>query len=191
MRLSKFKKKHIFCIEENWTHDLKDKASIRTALDFLEHNAEIKPIRKDCSTIDQFKDLVETSLQKRYKQHSIIYLAFHGSPGCLHIGKRKKLDFSTIAELLDGRAADKIIHFGSCSTLNLDGWELRRFWKDTGALAISGYTKDIDFIESSVLDILYFRKCQEYRKVPLIERDMKEYYGRLMRELGFKMMYER
>ena len=77
MRLSKFKKKHIFCIEGNWTHDLKDKASIRTALDFLEHNAEIKPIRKDCSTIDQFKDLVETSLQKRYKQHSI-YLAFHG-----------------------------------------------------------------------------------------------------------------
>lgn len=191
MKLSKFKKKHIFCIEGNWTHDLKDKASIRTALDFLEHNAEIKSIRKDCSTIDQFNDLIGTSLQKRYKQHTIIYLAFHGSPGSLHVGKRKKIDFHCLAEWLDGRAADKIIHFGSCSTLNIDGWELRRFWKDTGALAVSGYTKDIDFIESSVLDILYFRKCQESRKMAAIETEMKEYYGRLMRELGFKMIYER
>jgi hypothetical protein len=190
MKLSRFKKKHIFCIEGNWTHDLKDKASIRTALDFLEHNAEIKSIRKDCSAIEQFDDLIETSLQKRYKQHSIIYLAFHGSPGSLHIGKRKKMDFDTIARLLDGRAEDKIIHFGSCSTLDIPVRQLKRFWKDTGALAVSGYTKDVDFIESSVLDILYFRKCQEYRKMPIIERDMKQYYGKLMRELGFKMIYE-
>jgi hypothetical protein len=37
---------------------------------------------------------------------------------------------------------------------------------------------------------LYFRKCQEYRKMPVIETQMKQYYGRLMRELGFKIIYE-
>lgn len=191
MKLSKFQKKHIFCIEGNWTHDLKDKASIKSALDFLEHNADIKSIRKDCSAVDQFNVLLQTSLQKTYKNYGIIYLAFHGSPGVLHIGKRKKMDFESIADLLDGQAADKIIHFGSCSTLKLEGWDLRRFWKRTGALAISGYTKNIDFIESTVLDILYFRKCQEYRKIPLIQRDMKQYYGRLTNELGFKMIFEK
>ena len=120
---------------------------------------------------------METALQKRFKQHTIIQLAFHGSQGSLHVGKRKQTDFGTIAELLDGRAADKIIHFGSCSTLNIPARELRRFLKDTGALAISGYTKDVDFIERSVLDILYFRKCQEYRRMPVIETQKKQYYG--------------
>ena len=191
MKLSKFKKKHIFCIEGNWSHNLQNKASIDKALEFLVPNAAIKFIRKDCSTTDQFKNLLTTSLQKRYKQFGIIYLAFHGSPGVLHVEKRKKLSFDLIAEELDGKAKDKIIHFGSCSTLNINGWELRRFWKKTGALAISGYTTDIDFIQSTVLDILYFKMCQEYQKMPLIERDMKRYYGKLMSELGFKMIYEK
>lgn len=191
MKLSKYQKKHIFCIEGNWSNNLKNKASIDKALDFLEPNADIQSILKDCSTTDQFNNLLKTSLQRRYKHYGIIYLAFHGSPGVLHVEKRRRLTFEAIADLLDGRAKDKIIHFGSCSTLDISGWELRSFWKKTGALAISGYTKDIDFIESTVLDILYFRKCQEYRKIPLIEKSMRQYYGKLMSELGFKMICEK
>ena len=170
---------------------MQNKASIEKALEFLVPNADIKYILKDCSTTGQFTSLLTTSLQQRYKHFGIIYLAFHGSPGVLHVEKRKRLSFDLLAEELAGKAKDKIIHFGSCSTLNISGWELRSFWKKTGALAISGYTKDIDFVQSTVLDILYFKKCQDYRKMPLIERDMKEYYGRLMKELGFKMIYEK
>ena len=191
MKLSKFKQKHIFCVEGNWSNDLKDKASIITALEFLKANADINFIRRDCSTVEQFTTLLKQSLQKAYKKYGIIYLAFHGRPGELHIGKRKSMDFDSIAKILDGQAKDKIIHFGSCSTLNIDGWELRRFRKETGALAISGYTKDIDFIRSSVLDILYFRTCQDNRNMGSIERKMKSYNTKLMKELGFKMNYDK
>jgi hypothetical protein len=191
MKLSKYNVKHIFCVEGNWSNDLKDKASIITALEFLKANADINFIRRDCSTPEQFNSLLTDSLKRAYKKYGIIYLAFHGSPGQLHIGNRKKIDFECIAETLNGEAQDKIIHFGSCSTLNIPGRELSNFRKKTGAIAISGYTTDIDFIQSTVLDILYFKKCQEYRKISTIEKYMKLYYGKLMRDMGFKMNYEK
>lgn len=191
MRLSKFNKKNIFCIEGSWSNDLKDKLSITSALEFIKSNASINFIRKDCSTDEQFKHLLKISLQRTYQHYGIIYFAFHGSPGILDLGRKKRINFDSIAQVINGKAKDKIIHFGVCSAMDLSGWTIRKFRKDTGALAISGYTKDIDFIDSTLLDILYFRKCQEYRKIPTIHKAMKIYYGKLISELGFKMFYDK
>ncbi len=191
MKLSKYKKKHIFCIEGNWAHSLKDKTSIKSALEFLEHNIDVKTIHKNSSTLDQFQELLNTSMQRTYKQYGIIYLAFHGNPGLLNIGKRKKITLDEIAEMLNGRAVDKIIHFGSCSTLNINGWDLRRFWKQTGALAISGYKTDIDFVPSTILDIAFFDFCQKYRSIKSIETNFRKYYNPIAKKLGFKMIYEK
>lgn len=194
MKFWQIKNKHIFCIEGSWSNDLKDKSSIHAALEFLNVNAGINNIRKDCTTKDQFELLLKTSLQKRYQDYPIIYLAYHGSPGKLHLGPRTILDFNEIAEILDGKAKEKIVHFGSCSTLlDLTTWDLKRFLKNTGALAVSGYTKDIGFIESTVLDILYFKKLQEFKYQPLIKtnKEMNLYYGKLIKELGFKMYFNK
>ena len=139
MKLSRYKQKHIFCIEGNWTNNLRDKATIETALDFLRANVDIDFIRKNCAGKEDFTTYLKISFERRYKKFRIIYLAFHGSPGKLHLRDRKNIDFNHIAEILNGEAQDKIIHFGSCSTLKLLGWDLRRFLKQTGALAISGY----------------------------------------------------
>ncbi len=96
-----------------------------------------------------------------------------------------------IAEMLEGKAANKIIHFGSCETMYVMRRDLTRFLKKTGALAISGYENTIDFMPSTFLDLLYFQFCQQYQKMYLIERDVKLYYGKLARELGFKLIYEK
>jgi len=194
MKSTKNLNRNIFCIEGNWSNDLKDKASIHAALEFLKCNADIDFIRKDCSTIEQFNLLLKTSLQKGYKKFGILYLAFHGSEGKIHIGNRTKIDLDSIALIMDGHAIGKVIHFGSCSTLkNLTVWDLKRFLKRTGALAVSGYTEDIDFIESTVLDILYFKKYQQYQRIPMLktQRDMKQYYGKLIKELGFKIWFKK
>lgn len=191
MKLSKFKQKHIFCIEGNWGNSHKDEKTIKPALELLKVNSGIKNCRKDCSVPEQFSSLLNDSIKTTYSRYGIIYLAFHGSPRKLHIGNRKKITFDHIVETLDGRAKDKIIHFGSCSTFDISGRDLRSLLKETGALAISGYTTDVDFITSTVLDILYFKKCQDYNKISLIDRDMKKDYGKLVRDLGFKMLYEK
>lgn len=190
MQLSKFPEKNIFCIEGNWNHNLKDKASIKSALDFLDHNVNVSHIYRNCSTIEQLEELLLEAVLRRYKKFGIIYLAFHGDAGMLHIGKRKKAKIQEIAEILDDKAHDKIIHFGSCSTLNVPKREITTFRKKTGALAVSGYSCDIDFMPSTFLDILYFEFCQRYRKIPPIHRDVKKYYGPMARKLGFQMVYE-
>lgn len=194
MKKRKRPSKHIFCIEGSWSNDFKDKASILAALEFLKCNAEIDFIRKECIEPEAFKVLLQTAMQKGYVKYGIVYLAFHGSSRCLHIGKRKKIDLAAIADIIEDSAQNKIIHFGSCSTLKgVTAWELKRFLNKTGAAAISGYTKDIDFIESTVLDILYFKKCQQYIRTPLVktQRDMKQYYGKLIAELGFKIYFNK
>lgn len=191
MKLSRYKEKNIFCIEGNWGQGYEESRSIRTALDFLNASVGISAIRKGCNNPEQFNSYLKDSVKDSYDTFGIIYLAFHGSPGKLHINHHEKIDFTSIAATLQGKAKDKIIHFGSCSTLRLSGWDLRRFKKATGALAISGYCKDIDFIESTVLDILYFRKCQAYQKVSLIHRDMQLSYGKLVKQMGFKMLFEK
>ena len=189
MRFSKFKDKNIFCIEGNWSNNLKHKASIKSALDFFEHNSKAKYIHRHCSTDSQFEELIKTSLQKTYHKYAIIYLAFHGDQGTINVGKRQKLSLDEIAEMIGDTATDKIIHFGCCSTLDVSGWELRRFLKNTGALAVSGYTEKIDFIQSTFLDILYFKHCQYSRKMSVIEKEMYSYYKVLMQELGFIIKY--
>ncbi|MES2703839.1 MAG: DUF6642 family protein [Bacteroidota bacterium] len=189
MRFSKHKEKNIFCIEGDWTNSLKDRSSIKTALEFLEHNSHIRTAHRNCSTIEEFDQRIKTSLQKAYSKYGIIYLAFHGTPGSINVGKRKKLAIEEIAEMVSGKAEDKIIHFGSCSTLDVSGWDLRRFLETTGALAVSGYKTDIDFIPSTFLDMLYFEHCQYSRKMSTIETNMNAYHRKLMNKLGFVIKY--
>jgi hypothetical protein len=190
MRVSKFKKKHIFCIEGNWTNTLKGKIGIQSALDFLEDNTHIRHIHKNCSTVEQLDALLKDAVLQKYKSYGIIYIAFHGHPGIIHVGKRQKISIDRIGEVLAGKARHKIIHFGSCSTLKISKNQVAELIEKTGALAISGYTKDVDFIPSTFLDMLYFQACQHYNKISLIHRDVKKYYGKMAKELGFRMYYQ-
>jgi hypothetical protein len=83
----------------------------------------------------------------------------------------------------------KIVHFGSCSSLRLNKRYIERFLKNTKALCVSGYKLDFSFIPGTVLDLLLFEMCQRYKNITCIERDMRFYYGKLMRELEFSMAY--
>ena len=65
----------------------------------------------------------------------------------------------------------------------------KEFLQKTGALAISGYAKNIDFISSTVFDVLYFEMCQNYVELEAIEINMLKNYEELCQALDFKMYY--
>ena len=182
------KKKSIFCIEGSWNDDLRKKISVERALSFIEEIERIKTIRSDCHNADTLRQLIQEVLLKKYQSFGIIYLAFHGKPGELLLGKKNNsVNLAQIAEFIDGEAEGKIIHFGSCSTLDISKKEIVGFLHKTNALAVSGYKKDIDFLESAFFDLLYFRYCQDYFEVSSIFRDLKKYHSGMLRKLGFVM----
>lgn len=181
-------KKGIFCIEGLWTPDHRDKSSVKKALDFLELIEGVKTAHRNCINKLALSQLIDDSFQKRYSRYAILYLAFHGEPSKIVVEKRNKtVSLDEVADMIDGRANGRIIHFGSCRTLETDGWELRRFLKKTNALAVSGYTADVDFVRSSVFDLIYFQQCQTTTSIRKISEEMKRYYKNLGAELGFKI----
>jgi hypothetical protein len=180
------KEKGIFCIEGNWVNDHRSATSVVKALEFAKVIEKVDIIHKQCQNKTTLEELINDSMQKRYAKNSILYFAFHGKPEHLFIEKRNKtVHIDEIAELIGDRANGKIIHFGCCSTLDTNGWVIRRFLKKTNALAVSGYNKDIDFLKSTLFDLLYFQQCQRHYSIKSIENEMKKYHYTLGKELGF------
>ena len=60
----------------------------------------------------------------------------------------------TLAERLDGGCKGRVVHRGSCGTAGVHGRKLKNFLNRTGALAICGYTKEVDWLESAAFDAL-------------------------------------
>lgn len=184
------KEKHIFCIEGRWENDHRDKKSVIKALEFLNCIEKVDCIVKQCNNVPTLNELLSDSMLAKYKKYSILYLAFHGEPNNILVGKRNsKANLEEIAEIIGDKANGKIIHFGSCSTLDVSGWELRKFLKNTNALAISGYKEEIDFVKSTVFDLIYFQQCQRSFDITVIEKNIKKYYSTLGKELGFVLKY--
>jgi hypothetical protein len=188
MIIAKTWTKHIFCLEGDWTDDLRSKNSIKAALDFLHDNSKIRYIHRHASTKEEIANRLLEYNKKKYSDYTICYLAFHGEPNKIKVG-RELMTLDELAEISQGLLKNKIVHFGSCSSLRLNKRYIERFLKKTNALCVSGYKLDFSFVPGTVLDLLFFEMCQRYKNITCIERDMRFYYGKLMRELEFSMAY--
>ena len=178
--------KHVYCLEGDWDKDLRDEASVYTALMFLQQNSGIKFIHRDCGTKENLSYYLKTWKQKKYTPYSICYFAFHGKPGHIRIGT-ELVSLDELAEMMKGSCRGKIIHFGSCETLNISRKEIQKFLDKTGAICVCGFKKEIDFLEGSILDMILIDMLQDYVDISLVEKDIKKIYSGLVRKLKFKI----
>lgn len=185
-------KKNIFCLEGDWKENLKHKSSILPALELLELNTGIQSIYKTCGSYGEFEVRLKQILadKRKYDSFEIIYLAFHGRKNHIIIGE---VDYSLeeIAKTFEGRLDGKMIHFGSCKTLSIGEEQAKYFLEVTGAKAISGYGKNVAFISSTVVDILFFEMFQKFERLHSIRDNMHKHYGDLFRALDFKFYLHR
>jgi len=180
-------KKNVICIEGSWTRDVTKHNSVLHGLDLLDKNRILKYSHKPSHFKENTLTLLEKFTQKTYKNYSIIYLSFHGEPGMIGWGK-ETLSLDEIETRLAGRLTGKILHFGSCQTVNLNKRRLTKFLVNTGATAISGFATDVGFIESTLFDFLYFETCQHQNNMADVESEMKIKYGQFGRRLGFRIV---
>ena len=188
MRIAKDFTKHVFCLEGDWEKDLRKKSSVSAALEFLHQNCNINYIHKHCGTKENLKYYLSRWKQRRYKDYSICYLAFHGFPETIQIGT-EHLDLDELAQILNGSCVNKIIHFGCCNTLATDEKKVKKFLEKTQALCVCGFRTDIDFLESSVFDMLLLQKFQEYKDIRAVDRDLKKNYRKMISKLDFRLIY--
>jgi len=192
---SKSKTKGIFCLEGDWDLDLRQKTTVQPLFELLErsNHPSIPSIRRDIGTIPELEYYLRKSCLKRYEKYPILYLGFHGTPGCLELGDRgTEVDLDWLEERLEGKCRGKVIHFGSCGTMDIHGSRLNRLLTRTNALAICGYRNDVDWMLSAAFELVLLCAFQEYsfskRGMEAVQRMVKEQTPGLVRDLDFRMV---
>jgi hypothetical protein len=188
MKIAKSYQKEVFCLEGDWSKDLKKQTSIMAALLFLKQNRNIDFIHRDCGTIETLRYYLNQWQLKRYSNYSILYLAFHGKPGQILVNKAA-LELDELADVLGPNCHNRIIHFGSCQTLNTDKRHIKRFLRKTNALCVCGFGKELPFVESSVFDILLIDMFQEYLDVRKVHASLRQNYKSFSNRLAFKLIH--
>jgi len=186
--LAQYYRKYVFCLEGDWQKDLRDNSSVRAALNFLQQNCKINYIYKQCGTRENLEYYLSLWQQKKYKDYSICYFAFHGQPESIQVGK-EFVTLDELADMLQGSCHDKIIHFGSCKTLNTDSKNIRRFIEHTGALGVCGFETEINFVESSAFDMILIEMFQQYKDISMLDKNIRKNYRGTVKRLQFKLVY--
>lgn len=188
MKFAKSYNKDIFCLEGDWSKNLKKQTSVQAVLMFLKQNRDIDYIHRHCGNKENVRYYLNQWQLKRYKAYSILYLAFHGKPNQILLGK-DVITLDELADMLGPNCQNKVIHFGTCHTLNTDKRHIKRFLRKTNALCVCGFGQEIKFVEGSVFDILLIDMLQEYKNISRVEAYLNEYYRSLSKKLKFKLVH--
>ena len=195
--MGRFEHKGIFCLEGNWEKDLRGRTTVAPVLELLEtsHYPPIRSIHRDVATLGEMEHYLKRWTLRKYDEYPILYLGFHGDPGTLYMraGQRDPVQLDWIGERLKGACKGRIVHFGSCGTLAAHGNRLNHFLQQTGALALSGYRTDVDWIQSAayelvLLSALQFNTFTRQGLNAALRRTMTD-AGTLARGLKYRMVF--
>ncbi|MSQ30122.1 MAG: hypothetical protein EXR68_06525 [Dehalococcoidia bacterium] len=176
----------VFCLEGLWSSRLTDRRSARPLLETLERVGAIESLWASIPNEDALAAVLRSWAQRQYDRYSIGYLAFHGEPGFI-ILERRKVSLDELAELIGSRCRGKVIYFGACETLNIPGAQVEAFRRATGAKAVVGYTKQVDWLESGSFELLLLEALTSLR-IDAAERWMLRRHGQFSTLLGLKFV---
>ena len=135
MAKKKDEKKGIFCLEGEW-RGVKDTTSVEPVLHLLQTMGGYKVpyVHHDVGTREEFDFYVKKWRGRSFASHPILYLGFHGERGCILVGEGRsnRPELMELADQLEGCCKGRVIHFGSCSTLDVNGHTLNGFLRRTG-----------------------------------------------------------
>lgn len=173
--------KQILCLEATWWKD--SPISVQPFLETLRMLEGVFFSRLTCNSV---ADLKHHLSQPTYK-NGILYMAMHGRRGKLSFSDTKEKEMVTLPQLADmmsTRFNGWHIHFATCETINVSDEIFQNFKKKTGVGTISGYMKQVDWIEGYALDMLLLQKAQNYSRPTALANYMNNNYAELMARTG-------
>ncbi len=182
------RKEGIFCIEGLWDSDLRRHLSVQPMLHLLREAGDVPVIHRTAATLAEADYWLRR--YRRHRRFPILYLSAHGDRGvvCFEDGS---LELSDLAEKLAGGCRNAVIHFGSCGTIGALA-ACRGLLRRTGALALTGYGTDVDWVESAALDLLLFGCLQDnafdVSGAKAVKKRLLSDCGTLAKRLKFRMI---
>lgn len=193
--LPQSKVRGIFCLETDWVAVAKA-PSVFSLLGLLRSSPiKIPSIHRHVATKDSFHHYLRKWTQRQHRGYPILYLAFHGIEGVVQFGDLRKssnhVSLDELEEELAGRCAGRVIHFSSCRTLVVPEKRMQKFLKTTGAVAVSGYGRDIDWIRSAIIDLALLSSLQQNAftapGLRAVRQRMTRRHGPELKALHFRM----
>ena len=185
--------KGIFCLEQSGWFGTRDKTTVEPVLRLLETGYGVRYLHHDVGTQEEFYFYLRKWRGTSFNGYPILYLGFHGTRGGIRVGEGRsntvKLTELSDDDCLGNRCEGRIIHFSSCYTVGASNRELTKFLSCTGALAVCGYRKNVDWLESAVFDALVLGRLQRADSMRKFEEELECGVPDLSNRLGFKMCY--
>ena len=155
----------IFCLEADWPR-MRRGHTVKPLLDVLRASMlEVPSIHRHVATHDSLLYYLGKWTQRAHADFRILYFAVHGVEGEVQFGDLRLnsncVHLDLLEEHLAGKCAGRLIHCSSCRTIDLPAPRIQRFLRRTGALGISGYLGDVDWIRSIVFDLAFLAALQE------------------------------
>jgi uncharacterized protein DUF6642 len=178
----------LWTMEGAWSSSVRDVRTVRPVLQALRDMGQAKYAEL---RLNDPEDLLKQMIRWGQAQHSrfgIGYLALHGSPGKVYVGRRG-VDLVELGNALPRRGlTSKVLHFGSCAVLDLPSKGRQELRDALGVRALTGFTEYVDWVESLAFELLLFDVLASYKRLDAAEAYIKRNHGAFARRLGFKLV---
>ncbi len=176
------RKKNIACLESLWDRQTENtRLNLFPMLELISKTQNARFSHLNCNTKGEFIYNLKLLCKKNY---SILYLGFHGSSGVIHLHDKTQINFTELAEMMKDNFSDWIVHFSSCSVFRKKK-DLAQFVEDTNVILATGYTRNINWIESSALELILFQAIQRYKNAKIACKGVLSKYPDLVKQTGF------
>jgi hypothetical protein len=180
----------VYCLEGRWVEPLhRDRTSIRGLLDYLKSAGLIE--------FDHHRTRSPRTLKARmiewneaHPSYELGYFAGHGSSyGRLDPRTRfRMLSLDQLAAPLAGQCAGRVVFLATCVTAR-NASQMTNFLETTGAIAVCGYRKSIEWTEAFAADTLIIDALARHRRsrirpLPAF-RDVERRHRWISDRLGF------
>lgn len=179
-------RKRVLCLEESaWSNRLSDQTSVLPALELLHRMKVVDEfVHRHAFGRDEFdRYLTERMHDRRVRSYGTIFFAFHGSERGLSVDGQT-LPLNYLADSL-GEIPGSVVHLGSCSTLRGGQQAAKDFLRVTRAKALTGYDRDVEWLDAAALDVAWLGYIAEYKEVGTALRHFRSRYASLIKHLGW------
>jgi hypothetical protein len=179
----------VFCIEESVWADkvgLSDQTSVLPSLELLHRMGQVSEfIHRHAFRESEFDSYLRwRQKDRRARTYGTLFFAFHGTPKGLEVGN-EEISLDILAEQI-GSLPDGVVHLGSCSVLRRNEAAEQDLLKTTGARLLSGYERDVSWLDSAALDTAWLGYIASYDRLGDALRHFKARYASLIEHLKWQ-----